>query len=159
MNQIIKDAQRYRRLRSLGAAVHGTDQLDAGLVSRFTNLDALVDHDLATTATRGEEELTAKHDPVTVIDRKFIIAAVNPVNGKEYDETNSLLLCAKDAAVPVALRAYAAECERLGANPEHVQSIHLLLGRVEQFQANAGGGRVPDTIGEELPRCLRGKGL
>jgi len=88
------------------------------------------------------------------IDRKFKILAVNPVNGKIYTEENSLLLCAKDAAVPDALRAYYDECQRIGANPEHVESIGLLLDRVVKFQLSAGGGRVPDTIGDEIPRCL-----
>lgn len=88
------------------------------------------------------------------IDRKFKILAVNSVNGKIYDESNSLLLCAKDAAVPAAIFAYKLECERIGANPEHVRSIELLYNRVKDFQVEQGGGRVPDTIGAEIPRCL-----
>lgn len=43
---------------------------------------------------------------MTVIDRKFKIQAVNPVNGNAYTEADALLLCAKDKAVPAALRAY-----------------------------------------------------
>lgn len=93
------------------------------------------------------------------IDRKFKILAVNPVNGKIYTEEDSLLLCAKDAAVPAALLAYADECARLGANPEHTASVYLLHSRVVDFQKNAGGGRVPDTIGAEIPRCIHGEGL
>lgn len=92
------------------------------------------------------------------IDRKFRILAVNPVNGKIYTEADSLLLCAKDAAVPAALAAYAEKCEELGANPEHVESVWLLHDRVLDFQKNAGGGRVPDTVGAEIPRCLHGEG-
>jgi len=91
---------------------------------------------------------------MTNIDRKFQIQAVNPVNGKRYTEADALLFCAKDAAVPAALLAYANECVKLGANKEHIQSIHLLRARVMEFQRDAGGGRVPDTIGEEIPRCL-----
>lgn len=93
------------------------------------------------------------------IDRKFQIQAVNPVNGKRYTEKNSLLLCAKDAAVPAALWAYKVECERIGANPEHIRSIELLYNRVKDFQAEAGGGRVPDTIGAEISRCIDGVGI
>lgn len=92
------------------------------------------------------------------IDRKFKILAVNPVNGKIYTDADSLLLCAKDAAVPAALAAYRDECERIGANPEHVQSVDLLRQRVVAFQMSAGGGRVPDTIGAEIPRCIFGEG-
>lgn len=94
-----------------------------------------------------------------MIDRKFRILAVNPVNGKRYDESNSLLLCAKDAAVPSALNAYLDECVRIGANPEHIESVALLLERVLSFQIAAGGGRIPDTVGAEIPRCINGKGL
>lgn len=93
------------------------------------------------------------------IDRKFQIRAINPVNGKQYTEKDSLLLCAKDAAVPAALNAYLHECIRIGANPEHVESVKLLLERVMNFQVAAGGGRVPDTIGAEIPRCIDGVGI
>lgn len=90
------------------------------------------------------------------IDRKFRILAVNPVNGKTYTEKDSFLMCAKDAAVPAALRAYGEECERIGANKEHIESVYLLLSRVVRYQSNLGGGRIPDTIGDEIPRCLDG---
>lgn len=95
------------------------------------------------------------------IDRKFKILAVNPVNGKVYDESNSLLLCAKDAAVPAALEAYRDKCIELGAGAVHVESINLLISRVMGFQAEMpnGEGRVPDTVGDEIPRCLYGEGV
>jgi hypothetical protein len=92
------------------------------------------------------------------IDRKFRILAVNPINGKIYTEKNALLLCAKDAAVPAALFAYRSECQKIGANEEHIASIDLLLRRVEAFQAEVES-RVPDTVGDEIPRCLRGEGV
>ena len=92
------------------------------------------------------------------IDRKFKILAVNPVNGRVYTEKNALLLCAKDKAVPVALRAYRQECIRIGANAEHVQSVALLIRRVETFQDDVES-RVPDTIGGEIQRCILGEGL
>ncbi|MCK9195459.1 MAG: hypothetical protein M0P16_00580 [Syntrophales bacterium] len=90
-----------------------------------------------------------------IIDRKFEILAVNPVNGHFYTEQNSLLLCAKDRAVPAALKAYKAECIRIGTNQEHVQSIELLIGRVEQYQRKIES-RIPDTVGGEIHRCLHG---
>lgn len=49
-----RDARRYRRLRVLGCAVASTPQLDHGTVSRFTNLDAIVDADLVKVEDRGE---------------------------------------------------------------------------------------------------------
>ncbi|HAS55438.1 MAG TPA: hypothetical protein DCS42_15545 [Nitrospiraceae bacterium] len=92
------------------------------------------------------------------IDRKFRILAVNPVNGKVYDESNSLLLCAKDKAVPAALAAYELECIRIGANPEHILSVNLLRMRVQGYQEEIES-RVPDTVGDEIPRCIQGEGV
>jgi hypothetical protein len=88
------------------------------------------------------------------IDRKFRFIALNPVNGKVYTENDAIILCAKDAAVLPALEAYRAACIDLGANREHILSIELLYNRVLNFQADQGGGRVPDTVGEEIKRCL-----
>lgn len=157
---IVRDAMRYRRLRILGAAIGGSIHEQQGTVQRFTNLDNAVDEDIKNQRTRGEaKEMAGFHDSDAVIDRKFIILAVNPINGKVYDETNSILFAAKDAAVPEMLAAYAAHCMRLGANPEHLQSVRLLRERVIKFQEEMGGGRVPDTVGAEIPRCLHGEGV
>lgn len=87
------------------------------------------------------------------IDRKYHIQATNFTNGKKYDETNSLLLCAKDKAVPATLTAYRNECIKLGSNKEHIESIDLLIGRVIEYQ-NTIENHVPDTLGDEIPRCL-----
>lgn len=48
------DAARYRRLRVLGCAVFGTENLKKGFVSRFTNLDEVVDADMEAQKSRGE---------------------------------------------------------------------------------------------------------
>lgn len=87
------------------------------------------------------------------IDRKYVILANNAVNGKQYTEFNSFLFSAKDKAVPAALRAYIVECDRIGATPEHIHSVRLLLGRVERYQIEFES-KVPTTIGDEIPRCL-----
>jgi len=92
------------------------------------------------------------------IDRKFIIAAQNPVNGKKYSQENSLLLCAKDRAVPAALMAYRDECIKLESNIEHIQSINLLINRVKKFQLH-NESKAPDTLGDELTRCIDGIGV
>lgn len=89
------------------------------------------------------------------IDRKFRILAVNPANSKVYTEDDSFLICAKDKAAIAALVAYRGACVSLGANPEHIASIDLLTGRVEQYQQEVES-RIPDTIGDELPRCIEG---
>jgi hypothetical protein len=90
-----------------------------------------------------------------MIDRKFVIEAKNPINGNSYTEKDALLLCAKDKAVPAALKAYQLECVRLGANSEHIESIGLLIERVESYQQNVGS-KVPDTVGDEIKRCIDG---
>lgn len=95
---------------------------------------------------------------MNVIDRKFRLLAVNPVTGKIYTEDNAMVFCAKDKAVPAALKAYREECIRYGANPEHLESIGLLIDRVELYQ-RVVESRVPDTVGDEIPRCIGGVGL
>lgn len=92
------------------------------------------------------------------IDRKFIILAVNPINQHYYTAENSLLLCAKDAAVPAALRAYRNACEQLGCDRNHILSVELLIERVEQYQKE-NGSKIADTIGAELDRCIYGIGI
>jgi hypothetical protein len=93
------------------------------------------------------------------VDRKFVILAVNPVTGKIYTEADGLFFCAKDAAVPAMLEAYREETRKRGSNPEHVNSIELARQRVIKYQEEMGGGRVADTVGDEIPRCLFGEGL
>ena len=92
-----------------------------------------------------------------VIDRKFKLLAVNPVTGKIYTEENAMVFCAKDAALPATLQAYLVECARIGANPEHLQSVGLLIERVVAYQREVQS-RVPDTVGLEITRCLDGVG-
>ncbi len=93
-----------------------------------------------------------------MIDRKFEFVAENPCNGKVYTEDDAFVFCAKDAAVPAALDAYIAKCKELGANPEHIESVKMLAHRVRDFQSDFGS-RVPDTVGDEIGRCLEGIGI
>ena len=90
-----------------------------------------------------------------VIDRKFKILAVNPINGHIYTEANAVLLCAKDKAVPAALSAYRDECLAIGAEAGHIASIELLIERVQRYQRDVES-RIPDTVGDELARCING---
>lgn len=94
-----------------------------------------------------------------IIDRKFKIKAVNPCNGNEYTEENSILLCAKDKAVIPALVEYYQACIRLGCHAEHLKSVELLIARVEKFQEEIEA-RKPDThLDCEIERCIEGKNL
>ena len=92
---------------------------------------------------------------MNVIDRKFVFTAVNPVNGKKYDPTNAIVFCAKDVCLVPALQAYAQACIENRANVEHIQSISLLIDRVQEFQ-NDVECRIPDTRGREIDRCIHG---
>lgn len=54
MDEILKDAARYRRLRVLGCAVYGSERLKNGTVERFQTLDDTVDTDIIRYPSRGE---------------------------------------------------------------------------------------------------------
>lgn len=93
------------------------------------------------------------------IDRKYKIHAVNPCSRNTHDEYDSILFLAKDRAIPAMLRAYLKESEALGANPAHLESIGLLIGRVEQYQREVEA-KVPDTdLPCEIRRCVDGEGV
>lgn len=93
------------------------------------------------------------------IDRKYKINAVNPCSGNAHDENDSMLFLAKDKAVPAMLRTYRDESARLGANPAHIESIGLLIERVEQYQRDIEA-KVPDTdLPCEIRRCVDGEGV
>lgn len=93
------------------------------------------------------------------IDRKYKIRAVNPCSRNTHSEYDSILFLAKDKAVPAMLRAYLKESEKLGANPAHLESIGLLIGRVEQYQREVEA-KTPDTdLPCEIRRCVDGEGV
>lgn len=72
-------------------------------------------------------------------------------------EWPNFVIGAKDPAAPAALRAYAAEAERLGMNAEYVAGIWRLAGTFHEYRIACGEGdpdrgrhRVddPDTVTE-----------
>lgn len=69
-----------------------------------------------------------------MIDKKFKFLAVNPITGSIHTDETALLLCAKDKATPAALEAYLAKCIELGAGSEQIESVRLLIQRVNDFQ-------------------------
>src|SRR5437867_2498859 len=83
------------------------------------------------------------------IDRKFIILAKCVEHDHAYDDHHAVLLLAKDRAVPATLRFYRQECERIGAAPNQLRGIDLLIERVERYQrVNPGVLKVPDVDDE-----------
>ena len=96
------------------------------------------------------------------IDRKFKIMAVNPCKmNRLYTEKNSILFSAHDAALIPTLETYRKECERLGCEPEHLESIELLIDRVKVYQVNNSTSvKRPDTNTDcEIDHCIAGIGL
>jgi hypothetical protein len=94
-----------------------------------------------------------------VIDRKFKVLAVNPCSGNVYTEKDGVFFCAKDAALIPALQAYLVDCKHIGADEHHLESVSLLIKRVEAYQAKVEC-RVPDTNTDcEIARCIHGEGL
>ena len=92
-----------------------------------------------------------------MIDRKYRILAINPCKGAFHTEEDSILFLAKDRAVPVMLQAYRKECERIGCQPEHLESVNLLIDRVVDFQEQKGS-KTPNTDTQcEIDRCIGGK--
>ena len=92
-----------------------------------------------------------------MIDRKYKILAVNPCSGNIHTEDDAILFLAKDLAVLPMLVTYAEECSLLGCEDTHIDSINLLIERVEEYQ-KAHKIKVPDTDTPcEIERCIRGK--
>ena len=90
------------------------------------------------------------------IDRKFEITAKNPCSGKIYTEKEGIFFCAHDEAVPAMLRSYRDECILLECGEGHIESITLLIIRVEKYQLKVKH-KVPDTETDcELDRCIGG---
>ena len=55
MEDIERDAARYRRLREIGAAPFGTRNLNEGTVLRLGGLDVVVDQDMRSAATSDQK--------------------------------------------------------------------------------------------------------
>ena len=92
------------------------------------------------------------------IDRKYKVLAVNRGTGKTHTDKDSLLLLATDNAVPATLQFYYEECQRLGADGGHLDSIELLLDRVKEFRYNNPSiCKTPDMSEKERPIQLEGK--
>jgi len=94
----------------------------------------------------------------TVIDRKYQIMAINPCSGKVHNEHDSILFMAADRLVPSMLAHYILEAEKdPDIGEDHVESMILLLQRVQNYQSEHGM-KIPDTDTPcEVDRCIGGK--
>ena len=92
-----------------------------------------------------------------MIDRKYKILATNPCSGSVHTEDDAILFLAKDLAVLQMLEKYSEECNILGCDDTHLDSVYQLIKRVEEYQRDHGA-EIPDTNTPcEIDRCIRGK--
>jgi len=78
------------------------------------------------------------------IDRKFKISATSIGSGNTYTEESAVLFLAKDRAFLPTLRDYLKHCTELGAGPEQLEAVKLMIQRVEVFQAQ-NETKIPDV--------------
>lgn len=69
------------------------------------------------------------------IDRKFMFNAICVEHGHQHDQTDAMIFLAKDKALVPTLEFYKEQCWQLGAKPEQIVGIDLLIIRVKRFQA------------------------
>lgn len=95
-----------------------------------------------------------------IIDRKFEIHAVNPCKPeKQYNSTNGFFVAAWDATAVAMLRTSIQLGKSLGVGAEHLESMQLMINRIQEYQL-LYGVRLPDTETDcEIDRCIGGKGL
>lgn len=107
-----------------------------------------------------KEKVVDKPIASTDIDRKYKIHAENPCSGSVHTEKDSVLFLAKDKGLlEAALPAYRKWYEENGSNPAHLESIDLLIGRVQKYQEEVAA-KVPDTdLPCEIRRCVNGEGV
>ncbi len=90
------------------------------------------------------------------IDRKFQIVARSIVSNNHYTEDNAVLFLAKDKAFLLTLPTYLEKCKEVGAAPEQIKAVELLIARVADYQAkNPGVVKVPDVDPTIEADCLK----
>ncbi len=89
------------------------------------------------------------------IDRKFRISATSIGSTKTHDENDSVLFLAKDKAFLMTLPQYRLSCVALGAGPEQIRAVDLLIARVQKYQNdNPDKAMVPDVDPIKESQCL-----
>ncbi len=90
------------------------------------------------------------------IDRKFTIRAVAHKSKKCYTEDNAALFLAKDKAFLLALPFYLEKCKEVGAGPDQIKAVELMIERVRKFQEeNPAEVKVPDVDPVVEASCLQ----
>jgi hypothetical protein len=89
-----------------------------------------------------------------VIDRKHKIVAIAYVSQKIYNEQNSILFHANDAALLRTLSAYRGIQVELGCDANQLKATDLLIARIEKYQQKHQT-KIPDVDPVKEASCLR----
>ena len=91
-----------------------------------------------------------------MIDRKYKIIAFNPCSGNVHTEEDAVLFLAKDLAILPMLKEYLSECNSLGCENSHLQSVRLLMERIEAYQKGHEPEIADIKTSCEYERCING---
>lgn len=82
-------------------------------------------------------------------DWKYNVTGITKNDGTPVDPDDCIVFKRGDRAVPGMLDTYAAECEKYGATPEHIEGIMALKERVVRYQTYVES-KIPDTKHGEI---------
>jgi hypothetical protein len=89
------------------------------------------------------------------IDRKYTFCATSCEHSREHSHMDAMVFLARDQALPRTLVYYREECMNLGAQPEQLKAIDLLIERVLHYQhEHASQVKVADVDVPDLAGIL-----
>lgn len=68
------------------------------------------------------------------IERKYHVTAQSTQTGLVHDENHAMVFLARDPALPATLGFYLDRCREMGAAPEQIKAVELLVQRVTRYQ-------------------------
>lgn len=90
------------------------------------------------------------------IDRKFKIHARSVASGNTHSEDDAVLFLAKDTAFLMTLPTYLDNCKKVGAGPDQIKAVELMIDRVKDYRAaHPHLVKVPDVDPLTEPGCLQ----
>jgi L-rhamnose mutarotase len=88
---------------------------------------------------------------MTKLDAKFYGQIRKAKDDTVVPEDQYMVFLAKDNAFPATLVFYYYECQRLGADAEHLAAVERTVNRLQKWrEENADLLKVPDAHGEKL---------
>jgi hypothetical protein len=105
--------------------------------------------------TAPKPDTDKKCASATAIDRKFSIRANSLASGNSYTEEEAVLFLARDRAFALTLPTYLENTKKIGAGPDQIRAVELLMNRVFRYQIeNPDKVKVPDVDPDLEPQCL-----